>query len=204
MVPGLGSRDAFGLTYDPGRNTVLLFGGIQAATPKTLAPTDVWEWMGATGTWSSRTPTPLPLQWPGTRIYPNFSFDISREVAVLFGGLQYSGVPDADTWEWNGATGAWTEKPAGTTNPPAVQETLMTYDAGRGRTVLFINNNNNDGIAVWEWNGQTWSDVTPVSGAAPDANSRQGTAYDPITQRVLVFGGANSPADRQLWAWQGP
>jgi hypothetical protein len=194
----LGGWNAFGMAFDPDRKKAILFGGARNGTP---ASNQIWEWAGDSAMWSSRTPATLPVEWPDQRLRPNFVFDTARSVAVLFGGWQGSGTPAADTWEWNGTTGVWRSRPAGAMNPPAAQETLAAYDSGRARTVLFLNTPT---MFVWEWDGDTWRDVTPVAGPAPDFNSRQKAAYDPVTQRVLVFGGEGEPTNRQLWAWQGP
>lgn len=197
----LGNRNNFGLTYDSNRNRTVLFGGVRNVSGTGNAVSETWEWNGATGTWTTRTPTPLPTSWPPARTGPNFVFDSARGLSVLFGGQPTNGGPAADTWEWNGAAGTWMERPAGSTNPPAAQETFVAFDSGRARTVVFLKSNNTAPPAVWEWDGTAWADVSPVSGPAPFASRVPRAAYDSVLQRVLVFGGGQG---HELWAWQGP
>jgi hypothetical protein len=207
-VAALGNRNNFGLAYDSVRNKTILFGGIRnvsatgdAAATNGVVLSETWEWNGGAGTWTSRTPTPLPTSWPPVRFFPNFVFDSERGISVLFGGIQMDGGPAADTWEWNGTAGTWIERPAAATNPPALQETFSAFDSGRARTVLFLKTNNVDPSMVWEWDGTAWADVTPVSGPSPSHSRLPYAAYDSVLQRVLVFGGAQG---NELWAWQGP
>ncbi len=97
------AREGHGLTYDAPRRKMVLFGGLTGPTPAN----DLWEWDITSATWTNRTPSPLPAQWPGPRETAGFTADPARGVVLLFGGG--SGAPD-ELWEWNGQTGVWTER----------------------------------------------------------------------------------------------
>ena len=117
---------------------------------------------------------------------------------VLFGGANLSGFPPtnfADTWTWNGLT--WTQRtPAN--SPPARHFAGMAHDTQRNRTVLYgglstslINSTyRND---TWEWDGTNWTQITTANTPGGTfGNSGVGEvsmAYDPIGQRVVLFGG---------------
>ena len=63
----------------------------------------------------------------------------------------------------------------------------MAYDSARGVAVLFggwDHLNRND---TWEWDGEGWSEISPV--ASPSARLRHAMAYDSARDRVVLFGG---------------
>jgi hypothetical protein len=63
----------------------------------------------------------------------------------------------------------------------------MTYDAARGRVVLFGGFDGSRLGDTWEWDGTTWSEIShPVS---PSARSSHAMAYDAARGRVILFGG---------------
>jgi cysteine-rich repeat protein len=84
--------------------------------------------------------------------------------------------------------------------PPGRGEAVMTWDALRGRVVMFggFRAGNRFGD-TWEWNGDGWAE----SLAAPRPPARMGTAiaFDPIEGVAVLFGGATSFGD--TWTWDG-
>lgn len=79
----------------------------------------------------------------------------------------------------------------------------MTYDANRGRIVLFGGNPLSSGLLndTWEWDGENW---TQMADMGPLARSGCAMAYDIERSRVVLFGGA---ADGLIvgdtWEWDG-
>lgn len=84
----------------------------------------------------------------------------------------------------------------------------VAWDGARQRAVLF-----GDGRAamfrlpsdpVWEWDGQLWSPIVPT-GAQPGARYSHAMAFDPITRRVILFGGYDGffTLFDDTWAWDG-
>jgi hypothetical protein len=101
-----------------------------------------------------------------------------------------------------GAQVSWTFR--GPTVPIARIEDAMVYDAGNRRMVMFGGydldfNRTND---VWEYDGLTraWANVT-----APGPSARQGAAmaYDPLRDRILLFGGKDDAGTvlGDTWQW---
>jgi len=119
-------RFAHRMVYDSIRKKVVLFGGSEKAGSD---PSDTWEFDGTN--WVQ-----VSTVGPPGREVPGFAFDISRGVAVLFGGNRYWGFSDTwigDTWEWDGKK--WTQIESiwpGTTYTPD-----MAYDSQRKKIVLF-------------------------------------------------------------------
>jgi hypothetical protein len=78
----------------------------------------------------------------------------------------------------------------------------MAYDSARQRVVLFGGYNNNVGRFgdTWEWDGETW---TQVSTTGPSARYWHAMAYDSARQRVVLFGGGSNGSLRDTWEWDG-
>jgi hypothetical protein len=176
------------------RTGVLLFSGHDG----NQVLDDMWVWDGEA--WLEIEPEG---ERPSPRIDPAMVYDEARARVVLFGGTRGDNVHLADTWEWDGER--WHDRsPAD--GPPARFWHAMAYDPGRARVVLF--GGTTDGIDhrgdTWEWDGQQWHDVSPRVGTSP-ARASHAMAYDPVGERVLLFGGDDAGFDRpeDTWAWNG-
>src|SRR6185436_17711620 len=97
----------------------------------------------------------------------------------------------------------WTVR--GPIAPIARVENAMVYDSVNQRMVNFggydINfNRMND---TWEYNGaaRTWANVSPVS--SPPRRQGAAAAYDPVRQRILLFGGTSESGAvlGDTWEW---
>lgn len=173
------------LAYDSVRGRTVLFG----------ATGETWEWDGED--WLNLTPTattasPVPVSNAA------MAFDAARGRVVLFGGVANFRV-FGDTWEWDGET--WTRRQPAGSSPPRRAHHAMAYDAGRGRVVLF------GGVTVggvflsdtWEWDGSTWTEVTPQAGS-PSARFGAGMTYDLERGRIVLVGGSEMT---DTWTWDG-
>jgi hypothetical protein len=204
------ARGWHAMTYDAGRGRVVLFGGsVEPRETCDVAGThicsDTWEWDGYA--WADVSPATSP---PG-RSGHAMAYDAARGRVVLFGGRGHSrgacgssGTSCADTWEWDGTT--WSERtPAA--GPSARSDTALTYDAVRGRIVLF-GGGVFDGFSpiryrdTWEWDGKAWTERFPA--LRPPARSGHGLAYDAGRGRTVLFGGSSgSPRLSDTWEWDG-
>jgi hypothetical protein len=124
---------------------------------------------------------------PGERLAHALAYDPQRERIVLFGGLDSSGTPLGDTWEWDGRR--W--KQVADSGPPPRRWSAMAYDEARGAMVLF---GGRDGIGragasladTWEWNGSEWR---PIDAAGPAGRDHHTLTWDPVRNALLLFGG---------------
>ncbi len=165
---------------------------------------------------------------PDPRFNAGMVQDTRRHRTVLFGGtaqgmdprsttprvLQYA---SNDTWEWDGQV--WVKRNP-VNRPPPITDFGMVYDSRRGRVVLFggyvfrpPNYSQGDAVlsnAVWEWDGNDWSQVTSLT-PSPLARSQPSLCFDSVRGEVLMMGGYYfnpNPADQalernSLWAWDG-
>ena len=128
------------------------------------------------------------------------AWDASRHQAVVWSGQ--------DTW--TGTPGSWSRL-AGSTHPDgvAVTGTAMAYFPPTGKVVQF-GGRTASGAAVnatWNWDGSQWTSASPVTSPGPRWGAALG--YDPISQRLILFGGTRNPTaliDCNLydtWAWDG-
>jgi hypothetical protein len=86
----------------------------------------------------------------------------------------------------------------------------MAYDVARDRVVLFGGGltNGNGGFAgnisdeTYTWDGTNWHLETPAT--KPPKRLGAAMAYDPVSQRVVLFGGDTTSADaRTTYLWDG-
>lgn len=182
----------FGVARDPSRRRVVIFGGTtQASVP--LSTT--WEW---DGTWNIIDDVGGV---PGPRFWPGFVYDEARATYLLFGGQTSTTTEVAATYSATDATN-WIAE----TTPTALTgrfAPVMVYDAARANVVLFGGGyHDGDYADTWTWDG-TWQQRTPAH--APSHRYRAAAAYDPIRQRVVVFGGFgyNAGTRGDTWEWDG-
>lgn len=137
-------------------------------------------------------PLPAQLAWqldpgatPPAHGLAASAFDPVRGTGVLFGGSPYGvGGASNETWIW---TGQW-QRVFPQTTPPARHGAGMTYDAARAVIVMFGGSTGAQRLAdTWTWNGSDWTQMQPAT--VPQPRSRPAFAYDPQSQKCLLFSG---------------
>ena len=200
---GISARAGTMLVGDPLRGNTVAFGGyiyktcgaFSCRTPQN----DTYLWTGA---W-----TPATLAVPAGRGFGASALDTDRGVLVFFGGDTFTSatgfVLENETWEL--AAGHWTQLSPST--PPSLRDSpAMAFDAARHQSVLFGGADPNDVNYYADtnlWNGSQWITVTPQT--SPPARREAAMAYDPVRQRVVLFGGSNGtfPSFADTWEWDG-
>jgi hypothetical protein len=120
---------------------------------------------------------------------------------VLFGGTTAvdpstkQSYEFSDTWSWNGFI--WTQLfPLHV--PQGRYGHVMVYDSLRDRIVMFggrTNNSKLDLADTWVFKDGDWTQLNPPT--SPPARLLAGAAYDPLRDRVVLFGGATITADNK-------
>ena len=111
------------------------------------------------------------------------AYDSDRGRMMVFGGYATdTGRDQEDLWEWDGATGLWTDRtPAGLAPAPS-QAAVLVYDQRRARLLLFVGQDDvTGGTGTWEWDPATgyWLDRSPPGGSpSPPGRTFFGLAYD--------------------------
>jgi len=91
--------------------------------------------------------------------------------------------------------------PPGFTGPVVGLGFSVAYDAAADQVVVFGGLNSAD--TTWLWNDARWTRASPRN--SPQGRSGAATAYDPMTQMVMLFGGSLAPGKsaNDTWAWDG-
>ncbi|HEV8481800.1 MAG TPA: kelch repeat-containing protein [Candidatus Eisenbacteria bacterium] len=184
--------------YDPVRQALVLVGGRNATTTFN----DVWTLSLATDTltWAQMTPVGPD---PGPRAASALVYDSDRDRIVFFAGMDGAGNPRNDVWSLTlSGTPTWSEiTPAGT--PPSARNgSSAIYDPVRQQLVVFGGGtgvpNNNDTWALNLAGTPTWTQLAPAN--LPSGRQFQTSTYDPIGDRLLVYGGSNGAVLSGAWA----
>jgi len=209
------------LAYDTLRDRAILFGGrcksigVYQGNPNYPGAAcgvsgttynDVWSFDPATNSWTKPVIAGGP---PSARREHALVYDPANQEFVLFGGVDASGNPVADTtWTLTcNATHSNCTWAAGGSGPSARYGHAMAWEPATGRVVLF---GGHDGVSpladVWAWNGSTnsWSGVSP-SGTPPSARLRAALGQaDVVTPGLLLFGGRDAGGPRNdAWLLTG-
>jgi hypothetical protein len=191
-------RFAASLVYDPPRARFLLFGGYTGAPE----PHPLWEleFSSGPGTWR---PIDLASSPPYRHGHAAF-YDPVRDRMVIFGGSLAALGPDLnDLWALD-LTGmpAWQVlHPAG--GLPAERSVpVAVYDAPRDRMIVFGGQNAgvvmDDTWALSLAHGPAWANLSPFSGAAPQASSAACGVFDSARAQLVLFGGYSPAATNGL------
>jgi N-acetylneuraminic acid mutarotase len=184
-------RGGASMTYDSDRNEFILFGGYAQATGFSRYYKDTWIYNGSQ--WRLAASAGPSARWLACMVY-----DSKRKRTVLFGGTG-GGSSYTDTWEWNGATAAWTKKDV---TPMAGGLGAMAFDKARGVTVYHGGEYNGTNPKTATYNGTSW---TLRSTGTPPITSGSAMVYDSARQRSVLMGGSRSggSTNYDTWEWDG-
>jgi hypothetical protein len=177
--------------YDPLRDRMLVFGGAYTVGLSVIPLNDLWTLsLAGTPTWTALTPNGTP---PSARVGEGAVYDPVGDRMLVFGGVGAGRTTFNDTWalSLSGAM-AWTAlTPSGT--PPSARANFgAVYDPLRGRLVVLAGEDTsthyNDVWALAMTDSPAWMALTP-DGLPPSVRACQSTVYDPVGDRIVVFGG---------------
>ncbi len=186
-------RWACRMAYEPSTDQVMLFGGA-VNTTNSVPLGDTWLWNGTT--WREAPVTTSPP----ARAYHGLAHDPVRRRTVLFGGWNPNNL--GDTWEWNGL--AWQQLQPVAPRPSARHAHAMTFHAGINKVVLFGGYTGAANNETWTFDGTTWTNRTVViNPPTPPGRWNHAIAYDPMLDRVVLFGGTNEGGGfyGDTWSW---
>jgi MYXO-CTERM domain-containing protein len=176
-------RAAAGMTFSSTEGAVLLFGGQDGPTYLS----DTWEYAG--GVW-------LPLTGPGpaARAFPQLGDDPLDGNAVLFGGVNATQQPLADTWILR--QHAW-QPLAEAVAPSARGGGGFAWDATDGLLLLVGGSNATAALAdSWGFVSNNWTHLQPTHSPGPVVHG--GMVGDSADRFVLLVGGDGAPFGGRL------
>jgi hypothetical protein len=173
------------MTYDTARDRLVVHGGSDLPDETLEWDRRSWHSAGATG--------------PGPRGHHAMIYDPARKQTVLFGNNDDA--PTRDTWGWDGRI--W--KKLDSEGPPPRGVFGAAFDAKRNVVILF-GGYGCCGAGVlgdtWEWNAQRWVQIATANAPSPRYDSSM--AYDPVRNRVVLFGGRNRATSfGDTWEYDG-
>lgn len=186
--------------YDPLRGRMVVFGGEYSV--HFGGQGDVWSLSLIGGPeWS-----PGPGTRPMRRQSHSAICDLANDRMVVFGGND-SGILFHDVWALSLRDKVWTELISTGTSPSSRTGHTSIYDPERIRMVVFGGSNGfsvrNDLWSLALLGTTTWESLAPT-GAPPPARQGQSAIYDPVRDRMIIFGGfgdgPGAPSYNDVWA----
>jgi len=205
--------------FDETRKVLVMFGGTSGTQTESQLPEvfrDLWEWNPATSTWTDRT---AAAGGPAARAGVSMVFDSIRNVFIIFGGRATADFDLADIWEWDPASGSFTDRTDSSLAPSGRSQHSMVFEKSTGKVLLFGGGltdrmHGYDATSVllalsdtWEWDSaKGWAQLAPV--AAPSARYDAALVWDSKRARAVLFGGMQkdqADADgipmQDTWEW---
>src|SRR5262245_36586738 len=148
---------------------------------------------GQDGVWSAISP-------PTSRTQHAAIYDPVRDRMVIFGG-NYLNVASRDLWALNlSGTPTWESLNPSIAPIDSRWSHSAIYDPLRDRMVIFggaAGTTTFQDVWVVGLSSLAWSQLSP-SGTPPSARSEHSAIYDPVGDRVIVYGGTSGST--QVWA----
>ena len=192
--------------YDPARDRMVVFGGVDQHDPVGLR-NDVWALsLAGSPAWSTLATAESP---PSARFAHAAFYDPVRDRMVVFGGRDGGGFR-SDVWALSlSGNPIWSALVSAGTPPPALGYHPASYDPVRDRMVVFGGYDGggyrNDTWALSLAGSPVWSTLAPA-GSRPTPRYGHTAIYDPVRDRLVVFGGSGNSSRYDTWglAWSAP
>jgi N-acetylneuraminic acid mutarotase len=183
-----------GFSNDTDANRVIAFGGMITGA---VLKNDTYEWNGSS--WSVISPTGGTK--PTARRYFAIAYDAYRQKTVLFGGLSGAG-NENDTWEFTYSTSTWAQQ-APAASPTVRNGGCMVYDPDRETVLMFGGYDGSNRLnQLYEYNGSTWTLITPSGYDVPCVRAYFSMCYDSVRKKIIVFGGNPASGEYLADAWE--
>lgn len=209
--PRPAARSGHAAVHDPARDRMVLFGGsldgVVACMQIANEPPDLDNTYAldlATNTWSQLASSGPR---PDGRLEHTAVFDGVSSRMIVFGGN--GNAMFNDTWSLSlgpGIAPAWTMLTPSGVPPVGTGNVAAVYDSDRGRVVVQLGGTaggeRNDTFALSLSDPIGWTQIA-THGEPPSPRVNHTGIYDPLCDRMIIFGGANSlggpPAFDDTW-----
>jgi hypothetical protein len=191
-------------THDPRSGLILLFGGAERPTVAELPTNDTWVLADDDG-WTLRNPEPAPR--PMSEGHPTLFelalvHDIESERSILIIGGD-------EAWAYDAGTDTWERRAS-----PGLEADFMVaaaYDARLDRVVTHGGGPTSLSDETWLYDYETDRWELVVTATSPGPIGDHAMAYDPVTKRTYLFGGAvdlvplegGGDVSADLWMFDG-
>jgi hypothetical protein len=183
--------------YDAPNDRMVIYGGVGGDGDAAIH--DTWSLAFASGAWTALSPGGTE---PTPRDFPLGAYDKANRRLLMYGARDTSGgmVPDVACALSLDGPMQWASLAP---SAPARERASGVYDHVNNRLVVFGGADASGARAdVWELalaSGR-WSQWT-VAGTPPSARGGQSTIYDPVRNRMVIFGGDDGVIySGEIWA----
>jgi N-acetylneuraminic acid mutarotase len=184
------------MAYDQTSGRLLLFGG----SDETGQLNDTWAYDPEARTWTELKPTG---GLPSARWAQGMAYDQVTRRLIMFGGRAESGPSLNDTWVYDPGANTWAQlKPAGALPLPR-RSPAIAYDPVTRRLIMFGGYSDAGALNdTWAYDSgaDAWTKLEP-RGTSPSARGDHSIAYDPVSRRVIMFGGRGDTGTVLSDAW---
>jgi galactose oxidase-like protein len=147
---------------------------------------ETWQFTVATGLWQQKT---SGYGLHGMRA----AFDAESGRVIAFGGDNFDEVPIRQTWAYDPAADRWIQMHP-KASPPARFYNAMAYDSKLDRVLIYGGFGTHLQLLgdtwAYDFNRDSWTQVASAGG--PSARGYATMAYDPIRERMVLYGGTAS------------
>jgi hypothetical protein len=196
------ARRSHTAVYDPIQNRMIVFGGGYLFDHTWYLNNEVWSLeLGGAPHWTLLTPIGTK---PLARFASVAAFDVARNRMLLHGGARADGSTIGDLWRLElSGTPAWVQVSSSTAMGPRAFASAVV-DSARDRMLVMGGISSLSSLGdTWQCplGGGAWSQVG-TTGAAP-ATLSHASAFDPLHDQMIVFGGLNIATGTYLQgAWR--
>lgn len=180
------------MVYDPTLRKSVMFGGYLDV----IYSKETWTWDGTTWTRVAKDSS------PSARSQMAMFYDPSLRKVVLFGGIGRANSDEKiirynDMHQFEGTK--WTQLKTVANLPSPRYGSQVRFDPISGKVIMFGGKNELEQYLneQWEWNGTTWTKLTPENPPPPRMNGQ--LVFDPSTQKMTLFGGYAGQYFSELW-----
>ena len=183
-----GGRFDVGMAYDSGSKNIVLFGGVG----KSGRFGDTWIYDIAVNTWTNAAPE----NGPPKRSDMGIAYDSDAKKIVIFSGYGEGDEIYDDTWVYDVSSNTWTQM-APESHPVARYGGAMVYDTYTKKTLLFgghlITGGYENEVWAYDYGSDDWEKI--VTQSKPPIRYWHDLAYDPVGNRIILFGGTGAGTD---------
>jgi N-acetylneuraminic acid mutarotase len=189
------------LQYDPGSDSLILFGGLGGFGEGSPAVRDLWVYDIKANKWTEKK-CAAPQLWQCAS-----ALDPKGGLLLLHGGFDERFQVRTETWVYEVANDKWREPVKGERFTDAH---TGVWDASEGRMVVFGGARSEKGAKegydeVWAFDAGkgAWKQVE-VNGDKPKGRAYHSAIWDPKARSMIVFGGtanqfSDPPRDTKVW-----
>lgn len=171
------------MSYDSSNDRIIMFGGMNWNTLN-----DTWTYDYKNTTWQDRHPfLSPPASWMQGLVYNS-----RHDRTILFGGMLEDGITLSNyMWSYSSKTNVWTNLSSSIAPTPRYSH-AMAYDSQSDRVIIFGGGTESETYGTdetwsFDFGNNTWMDMT--STIRPPPRIQHQISYDPIHDRVILFGG---------------